>query len=94
MSLMKKNLYRCQECGFIIITIDKDEGVTPFMIECQSKKCQGEMLSSFYSCDQNLKPRYEWYRPNKIKCLFLHRLTKEDVKQGMLLLRKIRIWRS
>ena len=90
MSLMKNNLYRCQECGFIVVTIDKAEGVTPFMIGCRSKKCQGEMYSSFYSCGQSLRATYEWYHPNKIRQLFLHRLTKKDVKEGMLLLRKIK----
>lgn len=44
----KINMYTCQVCGRKMITQDKDEGVTPFMIECDVDKCEGLAHSSFY----------------------------------------------
>lgn len=32
----KKNGYLCRGCGWRIITVNRDEGVTPFMIGCQN----------------------------------------------------------
>jgi hypothetical protein len=60
----KKNVYTCRLCGGSIVTIDIDEGVTPFMIECKANEdCDGVMHSSFYSVDQSLEPEFEWYKP-------------------------------
>lgn len=60
----KKNVYICQKCKGKIITIDKDKGVTPFMIECKvNKNCDGTMYSSFYQVIQLLKPEFEWFKP-------------------------------
>lgn len=44
-----------------MVTVDIDEGVTPFMEICE--KCKGDMHSSFYRCPQNLIPTHEWYKP-------------------------------
>lgn len=68
MSQNKKNRYVCQKCHKSIITIDKDEGITPFMIECKAtENCDGLMYSSFYdkSLQNNplLIPMFEWYKP-------------------------------
>lgn len=46
------NAYVCQSCKRYIGTVDIDEGVTPFMIECPSgHNClgDGDAKSSFYS---------------------------------------------
>lgn len=65
MSKGKKNVYVCQSCKKSIVTIDIDEGVTPFMIDCEATKdCKGTMYSSFYGDDcQSLVPEFEWYKP-------------------------------
>lgn len=64
MNKNKKNVYVCQTCRKKIVTIDIDEGVTPFMIDCKAtKECNGTMYSSFYSVDQLLEPEFEWYKP-------------------------------
>jgi len=63
----KKNIYICQTCGGKIVTIDKDEGTTPFMIDCEvNKECSGYMYSSFYQVDQSLEPEFEWYMPDSL----------------------------
>jgi len=64
MSKGKKNGYICQECGGRIVTIDIDEGVTPFMLACRAKEgCKGMMFSCFYSIPQMLPAQYEWFMP-------------------------------
>jgi hypothetical protein len=85
----EKNLYRCYVCGGWIVTIDKDEGVTPFMIDCKAKPgCDGPMESTFYRCNQGLIAQYEWYRPGWLRQVFFNRQTKEHVKKGGLILRR------
>lgn len=56
------NIYTCQKCGKRTVTKVIDEGVTPFIMPCG--KCKdGEALSCFFMCPQDLKPEYEWFRP-------------------------------
>lgn len=60
MSKGQKNVYVCQLCGGEVVTVDADEGVTPFMIECRSTpECEGDMYSSFYQVDQSLEQAIE-----------------------------------
>jgi len=67
MSKGQKNVYVCQLCGGEVVTVDADEGVTPFMIECRSTpECEGDMYSSFYQVDQSLAPQFEWYKPTSL----------------------------
>lgn len=65
MSKGKKNVYTCQRCGEKIVTIDLDDGVTPFMLTCRvTPDCDGSMQSSFYSSGcQFFTPSHEWYKP-------------------------------
>lgn len=59
----KKNIYTCEKCGFKFVTIDRDEGTTPFITMCQLPgPCGGMTQSSFYQVDQSLTPTFEWYR--------------------------------
>ncbi len=87
----KINTYSCTNCGYKMITINRDEGTTPFMIECD--KCGSDSYSCWYRCDQNLEPQYEWYKP--MTTSERKKLTSEDVKdhvsQGGLLFRKLLI---
>lgn len=56
MSAGEKNAYYCETCGGYIVTIDIDDGVTPFMLACRVKgeprsegnDCNGMMESMFY----------------------------------------------
>lgn len=52
------NVYRCQVCGGATVTVDLDEGTTPFMLGCRAEslaggrrasgKCSGMAQSSMY----------------------------------------------
>jgi len=82
-----KNIYTCDICGCIIVTVDSDRGVTPMFLACKSTtNCRGTMTSAMYLVDPGLNPTWEWYRPDSI--------AKDDVAynhvvRGGLLLREI-----
>lgn len=60
----QKNNYKCQKCNGAIVTVDVDDGVTPFAIDCRATEdCDGLMYSSFYSNQQSLPAQYEWFKP-------------------------------
>lgn len=40
MSEPRVNVYVCQKCGGHTVTVDVDEGVTPFMIGCHAKETE------------------------------------------------------
>lgn len=82
----KINIYKCAS-GHNNITINADEGVTPMIISCREKNCGKNATSMFYNVRQDLKPRFEWYRPPASKKL--NRYEAEHVNQGGLLLREI-----
>jgi hypothetical protein len=64
----RKNQYTCDTCGKSVVTLDVDEGTTPFMILCRvTLHCQGMMRSNFYSCDQSLEHMLEWFAPQSFK---------------------------
>lgn len=87
------NVYTCKSCGHQIVTIDIEEGVTPFMIDC--KICKKDATSSFYRVPEGLVPTHEWYKPTvkELKKLYGHNANllmnmKDHVKSGGLDLRK------
>lgn len=58
----RTNCYTCNTCGHIIKTIDRHEGVTPFMIACDV--CKNRSISSMYrNTHPDLEPIYEWVVP-------------------------------
>ena len=83
----KKNIYVCDTCKGHVVTMDRDHGVTPFMIECKATAfCNGMMKSSMYRVfDQDMRAGYEWYKPTAPVAVHL----QHHVDQGGLLLRKI-----
>lgn len=85
----KKNIYRCQICYNQIITIDRDSGVTPFMIRCRESGCIGTAQSLLYRVGLTVPCSHEWYRPDVAEFKTLDRNTQEHVRQGGLLLREI-----
>ena len=59
----KKNAYRCQKCNGVIVTMDVDAGITPFMIECRNwrvPECTGYMYSMFYNVNQEIGAHWGW----------------------------------
>ena len=86
-----KNAYRCQLCGFTIVTINRDEGTTPFMLRCRRPiRCQGMMHSAFYRLPENApEPSLEWYRPSEREVRKLPEWQRDHVEQGGLLYRGI-----
>jgi len=82
----KINVYKCT-FGHEMITKDIDEGVTPMYLTCD--KCGGYSRSSFYNVDQSLKHTHEWYKPTKDEIKKLDYNSKEHVKNGGLLLKKL-----
>src|SRR5216684_4480443 len=85
----KKNIYVCDTCKGHIVTVDRDRGVTPFMIECKATaSCKGLMQSSMYRVfDQNMRADHEWYKPIAPEIVKPH--LQPHVDQGGLLMRKI-----
>ena len=64
--LDKLNIWDCQLCGLPHICVDRDIGVTPFILRCRlTPGCKGMAESRFYRlpADNLLKPQFEWYRP-------------------------------
>jgi hypothetical protein len=86
MSQGRKNLYHCNKCNRIIVTIDIDEGTTPFMLSCYATKgCRGLMYSQMYQCDQRLPHTHEWYKPESLDGY--DPWTVEHIEKGGLVLR-------
>ena len=93
----KINAYRCLGssvmfpkgksggCGYRMVTIDRETGVTPFLTQCPN--CQGEAQSSMYRVPAGLQPTHEWYRPDSLEGLPPH--SRDHVLKGGLLLREI-----
>lgn len=85
------NCYVCEKCGHITKTIDIDDGVTPFMNECEN--C-GELAQSTFYKDINptVKPTIEWYRPSLEETIKMRKNPNgefDHVIRGGLLPRKI-----
>ena len=84
----KPNIYTCRKCGQETVTVDVDEGVTPFIIFCKvTKGCNGHAQSSMYRVPPETADRatHEWYKPPTMKGLTL--AEREHVERGGLLLR-------
>lgn len=82
----KKNVYLCQKCGHGFVSIDVDEGVTPFMTGCLRDGCDGWAQSTFYRVDPMLKEipaALEWYRPTALDGL-KHRVRLHVEKGGLI----------
>lgn len=87
----KKNIYVCPDCYDHIVTVDRDHGVTPFMIKCQRTKiCGGMMESSIYRVfDQRMNAEFEWYTPGPEDLIKQTPSVRYHVDRGGLLMRKI-----
>lgn len=78
------NKYTCRKCGGFIITIDRDEGVTPFMICCRaSEYCNGDMFSAFYDNVSGI-PTFEWRKPTSTEYAKASKAMREHYDKGGL----------
>lgn len=84
----KLNIYVCQACNGHIVTLDVDEGTTPFMIPCKATLgCKGVMRSSMYRVfDQTMAEGWQWYKPTNAEAVAPP--YREHVRMGGLLLRR------
>lgn len=86
------NIYTCTTCDGKTVTVDVNDGVTPFMIRCRAtERCGGDAHSCFYRVPPGEhKPTFEWYKPTLKKAKRLDRTwpgTLDHVRQGGLMLR-------
>jgi hypothetical protein len=85
----RKNIYLCQKCGHGFVSIDVDEGVTPFMTSCLRDGCDGWAESCMYPPAQvtmHIPPALEWYKPASLK--EVKPGVREHVKNGGLISRQ------
>ena len=93
----RENVYTCEKCGAMLTTVDRDAGVTPFMIGCRQRgdfvACDGMMRSACYPKGPRPPwigpPTHEWYRPDATETARLGRHTRDHVERGGLFLRPI-----
>lgn len=95
----KKNRYVCQRCGHNVVTVDKDEGVTPFMLSHREvgSLCPGIMQSNFYKTEATAVATFEWFKPTvkQVRALYKHKgdgaveSMVEHVQKGGLIVRAI-----
>ncbi len=83
------NAYVCEVCGLRIITVNSDDGVTPYLVSCRDGNCSGLMVSQFYRVSQTMAATYEWYKPDDEERARLADGVWEHVAMGGLLLRPI-----
>ena len=81
----QRNSYLCKKCLGIVVTIDIDEGVTPFMMKCRADPgCGGESYSAMYRNVPNIKPHYLWRKPTPDEYKASSKDTKNHFDQGGL----------
>lgn len=97
----KLNVYTCHQHRHTTVTIDREEGVTSFIISCPVCKTEGrgdvEAYSAMYRVSAGLTPTHEWYKPTEDDLRNLKVVVHpnhfanlmDHVEQGGLLFRKI-----
>jgi hypothetical protein len=91
----KENVYTCGKCGGMTVTIDLDEGVTPFMIDCRAAgkegDCDGMARSACYPSGPRPSyvpaPAWEWYKPGPDELKKVSPGLKDHAKRGGLFIR-------
>lgn len=95
MSARRLNVYTCRICSGRTVTVDVDEGVTPFMLGCrasgQEGDCTGTAESAMYRVPEDAPPAdWEWYRPDDAELARIKKRSRslfEHVQHGGLVLR-------
>lgn len=86
----KLNIYTCDRCRGHVVTRDKDEGTTPFMLICVATAgCTGRMKSSMYNVfDQSMREDFIWRRATAPEVAAMKRGEKMHHDKGGLFLAK------
>ena len=80
----QRNRYTCRDCGQTIVTVDTDEGVTPFLLGCRTTEgCKGLMQSSMYRGVTDV-PTFEWRKPTPVELIKASRGMRDHFSQGGL----------
>lgn len=84
------NVYTCPVCAGETVTIDVDEGVTPFMLRCRATAgCHGMAQSSFYRPRTGHgEPTWEWYRPTPKQARSAGLAMRDHAEKGGLFIRR------
>lgn len=89
----RTNAYTCDVCRARIVTVDRDDGVTPMTTPHRYAEpdtdCDGLLYSSWYKVPQDLTPSHEWYRPDASEYEGLDVVSRQHCDDGGLLLRRI-----
>jgi len=99
--LPRENVYICETCAGHTVTVDVDEGVTPFMIQCRAKDlstdiaiipgCKGMAYSEMYPKGPRPEhispPKWEWYKPTPDEFEKLSEEMKNHIYRGGLNIR-------
>ena len=86
--LYRVNVYVCPE-NHASITVDVDEGVTPFITKCLRPGCEQATQSRCYPTERPIpdfipEPSHEWFKPKLEDCADYDR---DHVSRGGLILR-------
>ena len=52
----EENVYVCQKCGGLTVTLDRDQGTTPFMIGCRASGKEGDCDPPARKCGAPSRP--------------------------------------
>jgi len=77
-------------CGYWIVTIDREAGVTPMFVKCGH--CGGMASSRMYKVSPGLEPTHEWFRPRtaaELPAGYTLKSVADHLRNGGLLLRPI-----
>jgi hypothetical protein len=85
----QKNRYTCRKCNSWYVTVDKDDGTTPFMAPCRVRFCDGVAQSEFYRVDQSLTATHEWYRAGDAEARGMEPNSRQHHDMGGLFLRRV-----
>lgn len=86
----ERNIYLCDGCKKTVVTVHRDEGTTPFLIDCKvTPGCPGLMESEFYRGSKDDAPTWEWYAPGAVERAALSPDVLAHVENGGLLMRRI-----
>lgn len=96
MSLIgKHNSYTCDTCRKSIITIDRDDGTTPFMLGCRATAgCKGMMQSAFYTgplINAGAQATFEWRKATYKEYVRASREMKQHFDMGGLDIHPIKL---
>ena len=82
----KLNRYTCRACDAFIVTIDREDGVTPFLIGCRATPgCNGLAQSSCYrGVPTWAEPSHEWRKPTPTELFKASKAMREHVAMGGL----------